>query len=200
MVSISAAVFPGCVCAVAVPGLLLDLWLGHDFSQHAAPILRILGIGAFFDCLVFVPLGLMEGIGRFDVNAKFVAAETAIFVPVLFLFVSQLGVQGAVFAWLGRVSLACLAALLVARRLYPPAGQEIWRFLPTMAGAFPLMIVPAMVPSLGARAVMMGVVVLLYLTLIWLSSLTVDERSLIRVKISKAACVGALIRKPGSLR
>ena len=128
MVFISATVFPGCVCAIALPGLLLDIWLGHDFSQHAAPILRYLGIGIFFSCLNFVPTGLLDSIGRFDMNAKLAAVQTAVYVPVLFVLVSQLGIEGAAFAWLGRALLGFVATLIIAGRLYQPVQIEIWTF------------------------------------------------------------------------
>jgi O-antigen/teichoic acid export membrane protein len=185
MVFISATVFPGCVCAIALPGLLLDIWLGHDFSQHAAPILRYLGIGIFFNCLTFVPTGLLDSIGRFDVNAKLAAVQTSIYVPVMFVLVHQLGIEGAAFAWLGRASVGFVASMLFAGRLYPPVKLEIWKILPELAGAGALMALPLLVPGLVERIGVMAIVVLLYFVLIWLYSLTPDERHYARVKMSR---------------
>jgi O-antigen/teichoic acid export membrane protein len=162
MVFISATVFPGCICAIALPGLLLDVWLGHEFSQHAAPILRLLGIGIFFSCLTFVPYGLIDGIGRFDVNAKLAAAQTAIYLPVLFVLVWQMGIH-----------------------FYPPVKAEIWKVVPELAGACGLMVLPLLVPGVLERILVMGLVVLAYLGLVWLYSLTADERHYLRVKVAK---------------
>ena len=185
MVFISATVFPGCVCAIALPGLLLDIWLGHDFSQHAAPILRYLGIGIFFSCLNFVPTGLLDSIGRFDMNAKLAAVQTAVYVPVLFVLVSQLGIEGAAFAWLGRALLGFVATLIIAGRLYQPVQIEIWKILPELAGACALMALPLLLPGLEERIAAIAIVVLSYFVVIWLYSLTSDERHYARVKMSR---------------
>ncbi|MBV8398359.1 MAG: flippase [Acetobacteraceae bacterium] len=187
MIFISATVFPGCLCAIVLPGPLLEIWLGHDFSQHAAPILRWFGIGMFIQCLVFVPAGLLDSLGRFDITAKLLAAETAIFIPLLFLLVSKFGIEGAACAWLIRVSLAFGASLTMAGRLYPPVRAEIWRVLPVLAAGLVLMALPLLASALIVQLALMAFVMLTYLALLWLHSLTMDERRQLGVTFARFA-------------
>ena len=130
----------------------------------------------FLQCLVFVPAGLLDSLGRFDITAKLIAAETAIFVPLLLVLVSKLGIEGAAIAWLVRVSLAFGAALTMAGRLYSPVRSEIWWVLPVLAAGLGLLGVPLMASALTVRVALMALVTLTYLALLWLYSLTMDER------------------------
>jgi len=84
---------------------LLSLWVGPSFAHHSAPVLQILAVGLLANSLAFVPFGMIQGLGRPDVTAKFHLLELPIFFLLLWYGVRHWGIVGAATAWTARVVL-----------------------------------------------------------------------------------------------
>jgi O-antigen/teichoic acid export membrane protein len=84
---------------------LLSLWVGPSFAHHSAPVLQILAVGLLANSLAFVPFGMIQGLGRPDVTAKFHLLELPIFFLLLWYGVLHWGIVGAATAWTARVGL-----------------------------------------------------------------------------------------------
>ena len=98
---------------------LLRAWLGADFAAHSAPILQILAVGVLINCLAFVPLCLLQGLGHPNVTAKFHLWELPFYAVALWLLLPRMGVAGAALAWTLRVTAdACLLFGSVFRRKF----------------------------------------------------------------------------------
>lgn len=118
---------------------LLALWLGSKFANEGTLVLQILAVGAFANSLARVPSGLLQGVGRPDLTAKFHVAELPIHIPIVWFLVTRFGLPGAALAWSIWVSLdfvlLVVAACLVTRtspRLL--AARDLRRSVGTLAG------------------------------------------------------------------
>lgn len=90
---------------------IISLWLGQDFLALSAPVLQILALGFFMNALAQVPFAFLQGMGRADITAKFHMAEALGYVPLLWLFISKWGINGAAAGWTIRVTLDLLLLL-----------------------------------------------------------------------------------------
>ncbi len=156
----------GCLAIVATLALptllttsaalpLLSLWLGADFAAHAATVLQLLGLGALFMCLDTVPAGLLDAIGRPDINARQAVLTLLIAVPLLAALIGLAGIDGAALAWTLRVIAGFTVRMALCARLYPPVRQEMPRLLPVLVAA--LLTMAAGMVSWPATAVLAAV-------------------------------------------
>jgi O-antigen/teichoic acid export membrane protein len=95
---------------------LLSLWVGPSFAHHSAPVLQILAVGLLANSLAFVPFGMIQGLGRPDVTAKFHLLELPIFFLLLWYGVRHWGSVGAATAWTARVGLDLGLLTIYTRR------------------------------------------------------------------------------------
>lgn len=82
---------------------LLSLWVGSSFARNGASVLQILAIGFLLNSLAILPFGLIQGMGRPDVTAKFHLLELPLYLLCLWYAVQIWGIGGAAFVWTVRV-------------------------------------------------------------------------------------------------
>ncbi len=92
---------------------ILRLWLGAEFAARGAAVLQILAAGALINSLAYVPFGLLQGLGRPDLTAKFHLVELPFYVLLLWVLVKHMGIRGAALAWTIRIC-ADAALLMLA--------------------------------------------------------------------------------------
>lgn len=129
LIGIAAIVFPAALFLAVHGKLVLGLWLGGSFAGEAATVLQWMAVGIFFNCLAFVPAGLIDGVGKSRANAIFSAAQLVVVIPLLLLMIKLFGIQGAAIAWTGRGVVDWLGRMLIAGWAYRPSSGEIRRFL-----------------------------------------------------------------------
>lgn len=130
LIAVGAMVLPASLAAVALAEPLLRLWLGAEFAEHAAPVLRLLGLGVLFYSLDIVANGLVDGLGRPEFNARLALLEIAILVPLLLVLLPRWGVEGAAASWVLRVVISFLLRLGVLTRLFPESRAVLRRLAP----------------------------------------------------------------------
>jgi O-antigen/teichoic acid export membrane protein len=183
------ATLPACLVLVASGPWLLQLWLGAEFAAGGGRVLQILAVGIFFSCVAFAPGGLLDSIGRPDVNAKWQLAQMAVFLPLSAVLLLWLGIEGAAAAWAGRCAVDAAGRLFFAGRLFPPAAAAARALaLPLAIGGAGLaaMLAFTATPALAA----LGLLTLAGFTLAALPVLTPSERHNAR----------GLLRRPWRLR
>ena len=161
---VAGLVLPASLVLVALAEWLLWLWLGTEFAQGGAMVLRILGVGIFFSCCAFVPGTMIDAIGRPEVTATFSLAQAAVFLPLGALLLVLTGIEGAAIAWALRAATDCAGRFLLAARFYPPAAEAGRALLPLLAVAGAGLAL--MVPLPLAFAVPLGTTTLLAALLI----------------------------------
>ena len=113
-------VFPACLVVVTLGRPPMTLWLGVDFAGHVAPSLPWLALAVLLGCFDSVTAGLVDGIGRPDINAKLVLLDVALYILALLALLFAFGITGAAMALVARSAVEVTAQLLLIARLYPP--------------------------------------------------------------------------------
>ncbi len=114
-----AAVFPIAALIVLFAGKGLRWWLNAEFAQNSTHVLQWLAVGVLFNSLAQIPFVLLQGAGRPDITAKIHLIELPCYLLVLWLLVSEAGINGAAMAW-------CARSLLDAGLLFGMAYRHVW--------------------------------------------------------------------------
>lgn len=82
-------------------GGIIFAWSGnHDLVSEAAPLLAILVIGSFFNCLSYLPFQLQSAFGKTKLLLKLSIFNILLFCPILYISTFFHGVYGAAWSWL----------------------------------------------------------------------------------------------------
>lgn len=99
---------PPMLLVVVFGRAFLLFWLGADFADKSSLTLQILAMGVLVNALAVVPFGLLQGVGRPDVTAKFHLVELPVYAGMVWILIGRMGISGAALAWTLRVTLDAL--------------------------------------------------------------------------------------------
>ncbi len=190
---VMAGVLPACLVLVAAADLVLRLWLGAEFAEGGAGVLRLLSIGIFFSCASFAPGAMLDAIGRPDVNAKWQLLQAALYLPIAAGLLLLAGIEGAALAWALRAALDCAGRLWLCARLYPAAAETARGLGLPFAAAGVALVALLLVSGLAAQAAAAAAGMALFL-LASARALTVQERAEARILLRRPWALGALLR------
>lgn len=169
--------------ATAVPLALfaepaLRWWIGAEFAQHGASLLRIFCIGIAVNCLAHVPLTLLHSAGAMRVTALIHCLELPLFLLLLWGLTRSFGTTGAASAWLLRMSAD--TALLFAAGAARFTGMQAALLTPRLlagAAALALGFAALLLESAAARgAALFPMIVLLGWSVVPARTLTMASR------------------------
>jgi O-antigen/teichoic acid export membrane protein len=163
---------------------LLNLWLGPDLAAKSAVTLQVLSLAVLINCIAFVPFGLLQGLGRPDLTAKFHLLEMPFYALALWFFLPRFGLVGAAWAWVLRISLdAALLffAVLKLKFISPRAMMERPLQRTFLALTLPAVLLPLswITTSFGFQIGLSVVVMLVFVTAVWGYVLDHNERHLL---------------------
>ena len=173
---IAAIVLPAAVVLVAFAHPALRLWLGAEFADGGAAVLRILGVGILFNCVAFAPGSLIEAVGRPDLTARFALAQAVVFVPLSALLLTLIGIEGAAIAWSLRAAADCAGRAVLAARVYPAAAPAVRALALPVGASGAGLAAAAALPWVGAALAIGAAAALLFAALAW-RALAGDERA-----------------------
>lgn len=164
---------------------ILSVWLGPDFAVTSASTLQILALGVLINSISFVPFGLLQGLGRPDLTAKFHFLELPFYFLTLWFLLVRFGLPGAAWAWTLRIVLdtvllfgAVVKLKLVSARapLYRPLQRAL------VALGLPAVLLPlsGIKMPLGLQAALTGLTLLGFVAVVWGYALDNSERNLLR--------------------
>jgi len=180
---VALLLFPVVLVVVALAPEGMGWWLGVDFSRYSAPVLRCLAIGIFMNSVAQVFATLVQGVGRPDLTAKLHALELPIYLPILFWSIHHYGIVGAAFAWTGRVGFdGVLLLVLSARVLKNPT--VVRRIVTGLVGALVALALPLLIGPAAFRALVAGMVLIVFLVVSWSVALGDEERSSIKARVA----------------
>jgi O-antigen/teichoic acid export membrane protein len=84
---------------------IVNLWLGRDYIEMTSKYLRILLVGLFFVSLSQIPYGFIQAKRGTKATAVIHLVELPIYVGSLIIAVRHWGIEGAAYAWTGRLIL-----------------------------------------------------------------------------------------------
>jgi O-antigen/teichoic acid export membrane protein len=99
----------------------MKIWLGETFADKSTVIFQVLAVGFLVNSLAMVPFGFLQGIGRADIPAKLQIIELAFYVPLAWIMIQRMGINGAALAWTIRAS-ADMIMLFIASEKYGKIG------------------------------------------------------------------------------
>ncbi len=120
---LAALLFPLCLMLFAFAPAVLSWWLGSEFAA-AGTALRILTVGVFFNGLAHLPLALLYGSNRPDLPAKIHIVQAALYIPLTYMLVKSLGINGAALAWAARSAADLVLYETVSRRALGRATDD----------------------------------------------------------------------------
>jgi O-antigen/teichoic acid export membrane protein len=171
---------------------ILALWLGTQFAAEGTLALQIFAVGVLVNSLAFVPYGLLQGVGRPDLTAKFHLFELPLHVGLAWFLVTRFGLPGAALAWTLRVSVDFLLLIVAAcwvTRTSPRllAGRELRRSLGALVAlATGLAVLWASTHTLMAEAVFTMLLSGGFLIAAWHYVLDLEEKWQIRLWLKMA--------------
>lgn len=156
--------------------LILTLWTrNQELSEQVAPVLRLLVCGMVLNGMMNGPYYLQLASGWTSLLAKINLLLLIFFVPVIYLFTINYGIQGAAIAWLIlNIIYLVIIANFMYKRLLP---NEMWKwylddlfkpvFLPIIVGLLIYAFIPGDL-SLASQFILMIVsaLIILFLSII----------------------------------
>jgi len=118
---------PPVLIAALFANPLLTLWLGNEFAEPAAPVLKLLLVGVFLNSAAYVPYMLLQAHGRSDLTAKLHLLELPVFVLILLWAVRGYGSTGAALAWTLRIVLDTTLLYLMAVFQHRAQRPALWQ-------------------------------------------------------------------------
>ena len=182
--AIAILLFCPCLAVTAFSHEILTVWLGAPFADHAARVMVWLGIGVFVLSLDGVVAGMLDGIGRPDVNAKYSILQLALYIPALAVLVRAFGIEGAAIAYTARTIVDFGSRLALVCRYYPPVRATSLRLAPILAGGTLLLALPWSTHNVAGRIVLMALASALFAGAVWRLALDPAERRRTLVAVS----------------
>ncbi len=117
-----------CAPAILICGPFLHLWIGHRFAIASEAIAQILMFGAWTNGIAFLPYGFIQARGKPHITAIIGMVEIFPYFAVLWFLITTMGLQGAAWAWMFRVTINCVALVWLSGCIPSPP----WRLLPAI--------------------------------------------------------------------
>ena len=185
------AVFPAALAIIAFAPEWLGVWLGADFARHAAPLAQGLAVAVFVNIAGQVAYTLLQATGRADLTGKLHLVELVPYLGALWALLHGLGTVGVVVAWGARVAFDTAVLLWLGGRVVPETRPVLRRLaLMTLVGA-PALLVPAWLPTRGARTGYAIVVLVGFAVAVWTRLVAAEERALVRAMLRARVGRGA---------
>ena len=177
------AVLPASIIVAVFSAPILQLWLGGDFPAISSRVFSVLAIAIFVQSVGYVPVTTLQAIGKPDVAPKFYVVEIPFYIALCFVLIPLLGIEGAAWAWLLRVSVSTGWLLWRTHRnlrmngFLPFAGTVAPGFLFNGVMLLGLLLIRHLVGSLLVQILLVFAALLLYAVAVWKSCLDVAERN-----------------------
>jgi O-antigen/teichoic acid export membrane protein len=188
------ALFPFVLLVMAFAHEGLALWVGETIASHSTIAMRWLALGVFMNGVVQVPFATIQAAGRPDLTARIHLIELPLYLPALWWMAHRWGIEGAAVAWMFRGGLDMAIQYFVAKHLLPNhalngEAREFDRATAVSAAAFAALsfAAAALVPTLGARLLVVVASLTGFVVLAWTRLLNADERIYVRAWANRAS-------------
>lgn len=103
---------------------VLPMWIGPELPFDAIKIGQILCIGVFINSIGSMYYALLHAYGRADITAKLHLFELPLFLILLYYLITNFGVKGCAYAWVGRMALDTLLLWGIYTIRFPIISQK----------------------------------------------------------------------------
>jgi O-antigen/teichoic acid export membrane protein len=162
---------------------IISLWLGREFALRSTAVFQLLLGGMFLTAIGHMPANLLDGIGRPDLRAKAFFVCIAVYVPLVCVLTSRIGIVGTALAWTIKAALELSIFLLQLRKVLPlrTSALKTAGFTRTIAALAALLSVTVAIKIAGPMmwiqlaAIVMGL--LTFATIAWRYALDGSDRN-----------------------
>lgn len=112
---VSTMMFLVCSVIALVLPMVLQLWIKDNLQPESIVVGKILCIGVFANSIGSMFYALLHAKGRADLTAKLHLIELPLFLGALYFLLQRYGIEGAAWAWAGRMSFDTIALVWCAR-------------------------------------------------------------------------------------
>ena len=114
----------------------LAWWVGDSFANNSTQVAKILVLGVLVNAMARTPFVFVQGVGRAKWTAILHMTELPFYAVVLWLLLrGGLGIEGAAYAWSGRIVVDTIALYVMTVRLEPRLARTAWRDLAWVVSA-----------------------------------------------------------------
>lgn len=106
-----------CITLGMLLPVLLPLWIKNNLNPVSIIVGQILCIGVFANAIGSMFYALLHAKGRADVTAKLHLIELPLFITALFFSLKQFGIEGAAWAWVGRMIFDAITLIWFTRSI-----------------------------------------------------------------------------------
>jgi O-antigen/teichoic acid export membrane protein len=170
-------IFPVTLVVVALAPEGLGFWLGPEFSQHSAAVVRWLAVGIFVNSLSTVPFVLLQSLGRPDVTTKLVAAELPLYLLTLWVLTRRFGIEGSAIAWTFRLVLEAVFVFICVERLLPTKPKFLPKLWIGVVGGLAALCAASIAGGLLVRVGFLSCALLMFAGVSWSWGLGPRERA-----------------------
>jgi O-antigen/teichoic acid export membrane protein len=162
---------------------ILSFWLGREFARTSTMTFQLLLIGLLLTALGHMPANLLDGVGRPDLRAKTFLVCIVVYVPLLWILTTKIGLAGAALAWMLKAALELCLFLVQLRKVLPLriAALSSTGFPRTIAdvAAFALAIatIKIAIPVLWIQLAAVGMALIFFPILSWRHALDNSDRN-----------------------
>jgi len=163
---------------------ILVWFRGSYYDARGTTILQVLALGVLINCIGFVPFGLLQGLGRPDLTAKFHLLETPFYALALLLLLPRYGLVGAAWASVFRLTLDTALLLFAVSKLKLVSPRVM--IAPRLKRALMVLVLPAVLlplswtnTSFAAQLALSSLILVAFATAVWAYVLDHNERNLL---------------------
>jgi O-antigen/teichoic acid export membrane protein len=114
----------------------LAWWVGDAFAHNSTQVAKILVVGVLVNAMARTPFVFVQGVGYAKWTAMLHMSELPFYAVVLWLLLrGGLGIEGAAYAWTGRIVIDTIALYIMTVRLEPRLSRIAWRDLAWVVSA-----------------------------------------------------------------
>jgi len=175
---VMVVLFPVSLLLVSMAPETLEIWLGHDFSQHSALVLQLLTIGVFLNSLAYLPATLVQGVGRPDLIAKLHLIELPFYLIMLWGLIHSYGIKGAALAWVLRAGIDIILLFVISRRFLYNTWQVIQRMTYFLGATIILLSFATLPSSFAVSAGLFFVTLFIFALSAWFFMLSPEDRTM----------------------
>ncbi|HQS60064.1 MAG TPA: flippase [Gallionellaceae bacterium] len=95
----------------------LTLWLGKDFADKSWIIVMVMALGIFLNGIAHVPFAAVQATGNARATGLLHTFELFLYLPLLYFFLNNYGLTGAVVAWTVRACFDLVALLILQEKV-----------------------------------------------------------------------------------
>lgn len=161
----------------------LQLWLGPEFALNGGRVLQWLAVGLFVNSLAQVALTMVQAAGRPDIAAKLHLAELPLYLILLWLLTTRMGIEGAAIAWTLRAGIDMVFLFWFVKGILPVFAKTAYTMLAVLSMSLVVLVVAAFLTGMLIKALFTLLVLGAFALVGWMLIVSAEERGFIESRL-----------------